>query len=514
MTQRYEKMFTIPRFFCVATLVLLAACSPEPTDPLAGAWLSQRTDAGPGARPSLVTFKREEQGWSGVEQTLFGDMALNNIKVEGNKVSYEQAFILGKPRPIAGMIDGDEIRTTTSFQGRTIEAVLRRASTEELAEMAANAPKKLPLPALSDVSDNGLARTPPLGWNSWNKFATRIDDRTVREIADALVSTGLRDAGFVYVNIDDGWEGNRDTQGVLHPNQKFPDMKALAEYIHSRGLKFGIYTSPGPRTCGGYEGSHGHEEQDAKMFAAWGVDYLKYDWCSAGSLYKSQEEMQAVYQKMGTALRATGRPIVYALCQYGLFNVGTWGRKVGGNLWRTTFDIRDEWKAMADIGFAQNGKEERTAGPGGWNDPDMLEVGNGGMTLDEYRTHMTLWSILAAPLLLGHDPRQMTSETAALLTNREVIAIDQDALGKQGSRVLQQPETEVWTKPLADGSTAVALFNRGDAAASVEIRWSELGLKPARVRDLWQKTDRDPGPNGYRATLPAHGTVLLRVAAR
>jgi alpha-galactosidase len=291
-------------------------------------------------------------------------------------------------------------------------------------------------------------------------------------------------------------------------------MKALGEYIHSRGLKFGIYSSPGPYTCGGYEGSHGHEEQDARTFAEWGIDLLKYDWCSARRFYETQQEMQALYQKMGDALGATGRPIVYALCQYGMFDVGKWGRKVGANQWRTTFDMRDDWKAMTDIGFAQNGKEA-DAGPGAWNDPDMLQAGLGGMSLDEYRTQITLWSILAAPLLLSHDPRNMTPELTALLTNRDVIAVNQDRLGKQGHRVWQRGEAEVWTRPLSDGATAVALFNRGATPADLEIRWSELGLgKAAAVRDLWQQQDLGPQRERYRAALPPHGTVLLRVTQR
>src|SRR6202790_3023023 len=253
-----------------------------------------------------------------------------------------------------------------------------------------------------------VAETPPMGWNSWNYFAGKINDAIVRAQADAMVSSGMRDAGYVYINIDDTWEADRDAQGVIRTNSKFPDMKALADYVHGKGLKLGIYSSPGPNTCAGYKGTYGHEEQDARTYAAWGIDYLKYDWCAARNLY-TDEEMQAVYQKMGDALLATGRPIVYSLCQYGRADVWKWGPEVGGNLWRTTGDIRDAWDSMAKIGFGQNQLSE-WAVPGHWNDPDMLEIGNGGMTNTEYRTHMSLWSVLASPLIAGNDLRSMTSE--------------------------------------------------------------------------------------------------------
>src|SRR5947207_8859855 len=236
-------------------------------------------------------------------------------------------------------------------------------------------PPRLPLPALHKVPDNGLARTPPMGWNSWNKFASRVDDATVRSIADAMASNGMKGAGYLYINIDDTWEGGRDAKGNIQTNEKFPDMKALADYVHGKGLKLGIYSSPGPQTCAKYEGSYRHEEQDAAQYARWGIDYLKYDWCSASRVYKPAE-MQAAYTKMHDALARTGRPIVYSLCQYGLEAVWRWGASVGGNLWRTTGDISDRYDRMSVIGFDQNGLE-KYSGPGHWNDPDMLEVGNG-----------------------------------------------------------------------------------------------------------------------------------------
>ena len=363
------------------------------------------------------------------------------------------------------------------------------------------------------------AQTPPMGWNSWNHFAKTVTDIDVREAADMLVATGMRDAGYVYVNIDGSWEGFRDGNGVLHPNpQKFPDMKALADYIHSKGLKFGIYSTPGPATCGNFTGSYGFEQQDAKMFASWGVDFLKYDLCSfraimiaqgGNDLNKQREIMEAAYQKMHQALVATGRPIVFSLCQYGLDDVWEWGPNVGGNMWRTTDDIKDNYLSMSDIGFSQAGLS-KYASPGHWNDPDMLEVGNRGMTGDEYRTHMSLWSILAAPLLAGNDLTHMSEETKSILMSREVIAIDQDPLGKQGDRVWAVGGLELWSKPLKDGSMAVALFNRQNGANLMTFHLSDVGWSgPAKARDLWKHKDVGTIQNAYSAAVPKHGVVML-----
>jgi len=366
-------------------------------------------------------------------------------------------------------------------------------------------------PVFSGAQDPGLARTPPMGWNSWNHFATKIDDATVRAQADAMVSSGMRDAGYTYINIDDGWEKGRDAQGNIVPNEKFPDMKALADYVHSRGLKLGIYSSPGPKTCAGYEGTYQHEVQDARSYAQWGIDYLKYDWCSAEKVPELAADMQGTYRKMADALRQSGRPIVLSLCQYGHQNVWRWGAMVGGNLWRTTGDIEDNYRSMAYIGFGQNGLEN-FAGPGHWNDPDMLEVGNGGMTTDEYRTHMSLWAILAAPLLAGNDLSNMDAATRELLTNREVIAVDQDPLGRQGHRVWQEGPLEIWLKPLQDGSSAVGLFNRGYTESEIKLPFSLMGIGgKANVRDLWQHKDLGELPGELNAHVPRHGVVMLRL---
>ncbi len=407
-----------------------------------------------------------------------------------------------------GKQEGDELRITMPRRGNQQPAVLtaHRAPAGEGA-----IPSRIAPPALHKVRSNGLAKTPPMGWNSWNKFASRVDDATIRTIADAMASNGMKEAGYIYINIDDTWEADRDAQGNITTNRKFPDMKALADYVHSKGLKLGIYSSPGPNTCAGYEGSYGHEEQDARTFAAWGIDYLKYDWCGARNIY-TDEEMQPVYQKMGDALLAAGRPIVYSLCQYGRQDVWKWGPEVGGNLWRTTGDIRDSWASMTNIGFKQNDLAPY-AGPGHWNDPDMLEIGNGGMTDTEYRTHMSLWAILAAPLLAGNDLRDMSPATKDILLNREVIAIDQDPLGKQGTRIAQNGEQEIWERPLSGGSYALALFNRSPADAKMSVSWSETALKkaPKSIRDLWNHTAVKPEPESFTAMVPGHGVVMLRV---
>ncbi len=350
-----------------------------------------------------------------------------------------------------------------------------------------------------------LALTPPMGWNSWNHFECKVSDAVVRAAADAVVSSGMKAVGYQFVNIDDCWQGQRDAQGGIQPNDRFPDMAALAAFVHSKGLKLGIYSSPGPKTCAGYEGSFGHEEQDAQTYARWGVDYLKYDWCSATG------DQRAAYTKMHDALVRTGRPIVFSLCQYGWYSVWSWGASVGGNLWRTTDDISDNYDRMSVLGFAQNGLE-RFAGPGHWNDPDMLEIGNGGMKDDEYRTHMSLWCLLAAPLIAGNDLSAMTTATLAILANSEVIAVDQDTAGIQGHRVAEEGPLEIWMKPLADGSRAVGMFNRGTWEATMTVRFEQLGIgESASLRDLWAHRDLGEFHSSYEAKVPRHGVVLLRV---
>jgi alpha-galactosidase len=363
-----------------------------------------------------------------------------------------------------------------------------------------------------------VALTPPMGWNSWNHFADHVTDADIRMAADALVSTGMRAAGYIYVNIDDTWQGERDAQGNIHANSKFPDMKALADYVHSKGLKIGIYSGPGAQTCAKYAGSLGHEAQDAKTYADWGFDYLKYDLCSyrqnmqqeaPNDPAKQTQMMKDAYEKMHKALLATGRPIVYSFCQYGWDAVWEWGPSLGANLWRTTGDINPTWDRMTLIGFSQAGLA-KYAGPGHWNDPDMLEVGNGKLTLDENRTHMSLWALLAAPLLAGNDLSKMNPETAQILTNREVIAIDQDPLGKQGDRVSAVGPVEIWAKPLKGGAKAIGLFNRDDTALPITLRLSDVGFTAgAKARDVWQAKDLGKLQAAYTATVPRHGVALL-----
>ncbi|HEV3278459.1 MAG TPA: glycoside hydrolase family 27 protein [Terriglobia bacterium] len=385
---------------------------------------------------------------------------------------------------------------------KTLSAVRRLLLTAALAVAA------LGIPAAAQGQT--VAATPPMGWNSWNHFACKVSDTVVRAAADAIVSNGMRDAGYIYVNVDDCWQGQRDAKGMIQPNAKFPNMKALGDYIHSKGLKFGIYSSPGPKTCGGYAGTYQHETQDAQQYAAWGVDYLKYDWCSASRVYKP-EDIQAVYKKMHDALAATGRPIVFSLCQYGLEAVWRWGASIGGNSWRTTDDISDSWNSMSTIGFAQNGLE-RFAGPGHWNDPDMLEVGNGKMTHDEYVTHMSLWCLLSAPLLAGNDLAKMTPETLAILTNSEIVALDQDRKGAQAHRIWEEGPYEIWVKPLADGSTAAGLFNRGEDTEKITLRLQDIGvIGSASVRDLWAKKDLGKFSGTFSADVPHHGVVVVKI---
>jgi len=369
-----------------------------------------------------------------------------------------------------------------------------------------------------EVHAQTVALTPPMGWNRWNHFAEKIDDATVRKQADAMVSSGMRDAGYVYINIDDTWEAGRNAQGEIQSNQKFPDMKALADYVHSKGLKLGIYSSPGAKTCAGYEGSYNHEEQDAATYAQWGIDYLKYDLCSFDEIMKKAASPEAAhklmleaYTKMHNAILKAGRPMVFSLCQYGADHVWEWGASVGGNLWRTTDDISDRYDRMSVIGFQQAGLA-KFAGPGHWNDPDMLEVGNGKMKPDEYRTHMALWALLAAPLLAGNDLTTMSPETIAILTNREVIAIDQDKLGKQGDRAWEEGSQEIWVRELEGGAKAVGIFNRFDWPQDIEINVAQFGVPGGmKARDVWAGKDLGIVSGKYRAHVPGHGVVLLKL---
>jgi alpha-galactosidase len=370
--------------------------------------------------------------------------------------------------------------------------------------------------------DDALALTPPLGWNSWNVWGGSVDDAKVRAAADAMISSGLAAAGYQYINIDDGWEGQRDANGVLQPNNKFPDMKALTAYVHSKGLKIGIYSSPGARTCQGLPGSLGYEEVDARTWADWGFDLLKHDWCSYGNTLPDQplDHLKKPYLVMRDALKKTNRDIVYSLCQYGMGKVWEWGREVGGHLWRTTGDLTDVWSNMSTVGFRQAGREQWSK-PGGWTDPDMLVIGKVGwgpsihdtrLTPNEQITHISLWTLQAAPLLIGADMTQFDAFTTALMTNPEVMAINQDVLGKGASRVYRRERLELWARPLADGTTAAGLFNRGLQPARMSATWAELGVRGSQpVRDVWLQRDLGTMATEFSTTVPAHGTVLVRI---
>jgi len=357
--------------------------------------------------------------------------------------------------------------------------------------------------------DNGLARTPPMGWNSWNHFGCDVSEQLIEQEADAIASSGMRDAGYKYVVIDDCWQTARDGHGVIVADSaRFPHgIKALADYVHGKGLKFGIYTDAGTKTCQGRPGTLGHEAQDARTYARWGVDYVKEDWCNAAHLVASVQ-----YAKFRDALARAGRPIVFSLCEWGSNQPWDWAPRVG-NLWRTTDDIEDKWPSML-ANLDQNGQHAAVARPGAWNDPDMLEVGNGGMTDDEYRAHFSLWAIMAAPLIAGHDVRTMSEATKAILLNREVIAVDQDSLGKQGILVEERtPELQVWAKPLADGSRAVALLNRSAAAATISVSFARAGLHgdSATARDLWTHEEKGRFGRQYSTSVPPHAVVMVRL---
>ena len=363
-------------------------------------------------------------------------------------------------------------------------------------------------PATSAQTSASLAPTPPMGWNSWNKFGCNVSDKLIREMADAVVSSGMQAAGYQYVNIDDCWQVSRDASGTIVADPaRFPSgIKALADYVHGKGLKLGIYTDAGTGTCEKRPGSLNHEVQDAKTYASWGIDYVKIDWCNAEGL-----EPEVQYAKLRDALANSGRPIVFSICNWGVKTPWRWGPATG-NLWRTTGDINDTYERMSLIGFGQNGLE-KFAGPGHWNDPDMLEVGNGGMKRDEYRTHMALWALLAAPLLAGNDLRNMSPETKDLLLNSEVLAVDQDVKGVQGHRVWEEGPLEIWVKPLADGSHAVGLFNRSESATKMTLDLNSVGAPAsAKLRDLLDHKDLGTVQNSYSAEVPKHGVVLLKVS--
>jgi len=399
-------------------------------------------------------------------------------------------------------------------------------------------------------ANDAIALTPPMGWNSWNCFASAVSEDRVKRAADAMVKSGLINHGWTYINVDDYWQNHRDSpdptlrgpfrdrHGQIVPNSRFPDMPGLADYIHKLGLKAGLYSSPGPWTCGGCAGSFGHERQDAQTYAKWGFDYLKYDWCSYGAIADGRNPQAKdiptwlegtgktnvtvamyPYKVMGRFLRAQKRDIVYSLCQYGMADVWKWGASVNGNCWRTTGDITDTWRSMRNIGFRQD-KAAPYAGPGHWNDPDMLIVGEVGwghlhptrLTPDEQYTHISLWCLLSAPLLIGCDMEKLDDFTLNLLCNDEVLAIDQDALGKEAMCVASNGNTRVYAKDLEDGSKAVGLFNLGEAPVNATAHWSDLKISGSQtVRDLWRQKDLGQFENQFNSSVAPHGVVLVKI---
>ncbi|MEN6534000.1 MAG: putative Ig domain-containing protein [Bryobacteraceae bacterium] len=397
---------------------------------------------------------------------------------------------------------------------------------------------------LKIAAGDTIALTPPMGWNHWYTHYSRITDKLVRQAADAMVESGMADYGYQYVSIDDCWmikPGStnpllmgepRDDGGAVRPNQNFPDMKALTDYIHSKGLKAGTYTSPGPLTCASYVGAYEHEEADARKFAEWGFDLLKYDWCSYGKMAtdKSQGELQKPYKKMGAILKGLDRDIVLNLCQYGMGDVWKWGAEVGGHSWRTTGDLGLE-KDTHLPGFyligLKNAEHYEFAGPGAWNDPDYILIGQIGnafrmsdppqqtrLTPDEQYSYMSMWSLMASPLFFSGDMRHLDAFTLNVLCNAEVIAVNQDALGKQARIVRRSGEEFVLAKPMEDGPVAVGLFNLGESSRTVTVGWQELGLKGrVKARDLWRQQDAGTYSNAFSATVPRHGVIMVRLSS-
>jgi alpha-galactosidase len=393
------------------------------------------------------------------------------------------------------------------------------------------------------VCGDTLALTPHMGWNSWYVWESHVTDAIMRAAADAMVSSGMANHGYQYVNIDDCWAVKpgsedpslggepRDAQGKVNSNGRFPDMKALTAYIHAKGLKAGIYTSPGPTTCGGHVGAFEHEELDVQRFAQWGFDFLKYDWCSYGEKAKdnSVAELQKPYRLVGQILRRQDRDIVLNLCQYGMGKVWTWGKEMGGQSWRTAGDLGGSFEgipvALFRDGFDVYAKNElhKFGGPGGWNDPDYLLLGYLSnwkgqtaptpLTPNEPYSHVSLWSLVAAPLIFSGDIARLDDFTLGLLCNDEVIAVDQDPLGKPGRRISLDDTVEVWARDLEDGAKAVGLFNRGEMAATVTVKWADLGIEGNQtVRDLWRQKDLGQSKDEYKTTVPRHGVVLLRIS--
>ena len=380
---------------------------------------------------------------------------------------------------------------------------------------------------VSDSAYCALAQTPPMGWNSWNKFGCNVSEKLIMDMADKIVETGMKDAGYEYVVIDDCWQVDRDSLGFIQADpDRFPHgMKYLADYVHSKGLKFGLYSCAGSYTCQGRPGSRGHQFQDALMYAKWGVDYLKYDWCS-----DEGQNAQAAYATMSDAIKESGRPMILSICEWGEHEPWKWGKGIG-HMWRVTADIRDCYQCLFDWGgvgvlnvIDKMADLYPYAGPGHWNDAELLEVGNGGMTKDEYITHFSMWCMLAAPLMAGNDLTKMDKDTHEILTNKEVIAVDQDPMGEQGRRFMDMGEKEIWAKPLKNGELAVCFLNRTETPWKLDYNWraqtiyfaNEVNIyqNEYNIRDLWKHKDIGTTAQHTKATIPGHGVLMVRLSKK
>lgn len=381
--------------------------------------------------------------------------------------------------------------------------------------------------ALPDSVFDSLAQTPPMGWNSWNKFGCDVSEKLMKEMADAMVESGMKDAGYEYIVIDDCWQIGRDSLGNIIPDpERFPNgMKALADYMHSKGLKLGIYSCAGSYTCQGRPGSRGYQFQDARQYAAWGIDYLKYDWCS-----NEGQNARAAYQTMSDAIKLSGRPIVFSICEWGENQPWKWGKGIG-HMWRVTPDIRDCYQCKFDWGGVGvldiidiMADLYPYAGPGHWNDAEMLEVGNGGMNKEEYITHFSMWCMLATPLMAGNDLRKMDADTKEILTNKEVIAVNQDKLGAQARRFMDMGEKEIWAKPLANGELAVCFLNRTESVWNLDYDWHKQTIyfadevnihkKEYKIRDLWKHQDIGTTKEHTRYEIAPHGVLMVRLSQK
>ena len=491
-----------------------------------------------GAQDRPVVVRRPVEAMPPIASSRSVTPMLNYPRITGASVGKPFMFMVPasgeEPLTFAakGLPAGLALDSRTGLITGSLQAVGRSAVTITVSNPRGKASGTLTIVA----GENGqtLALTPPLGWNSWNAWGNTVTADRVKASADGMVASGLHRQGYTYINIDDVWEGglkparpydlaaSRDANGDPTTNERFPDMKGLVDHIHSLGLKAGLYSSPGPTTCQGLGATWQHEEQDAKAYVRWGFDYLKYDWCGYSQIAPTPtlDDRKKPYRLMGDILRRQARDIVFSICQYGAGNVWEWGREVGGHLWRMTGDIRDDWPSMSGIGFQQTGREQYS-GPAGWNDTDMLVVGMVGwsqgtrptnLTPDEQLTHMALWALQAAPLLIGADLSKLDDWTTNILGNREMLAVNQDVLGKAASRKMSDGWVEVWARPLEDGSMAVGLFNRGPEAATVTASWKDLGLTGAQpVRDIWLQKDLGRVSNELRAIVPRHGVVFVRI---